>query len=232
MGNQFYRTLVEYLEIKTIFLGEFSFLLETIGDTDRLIESMNEADFKREDRFPYWAELWPSSLGLGEHILENRRYFKNKKVLELGCGLGLAGIAARAAEAEVVFTDYDPVALEFTRRNFKRNFGYLPRVQLMDWRFPALKETYDILIGADILYERKMLTPLLTFCSQALKDDGWIFIAEPGRRIAREFFNLMENHGWKYRTDQRMVRLNNKQQVIYIYRINYAAPIISRNQNS
>jgi predicted nicotinamide N-methyase len=139
----------------------------------------------------------------------------------------LAGIAARAAEAEVLFTDYDPLALEFTRRNFKRNFGYLPEVQLMDWRFPELLETYDIIIGADILYERKMLTPLLTFYSQALKDSGWILMAEPGRRIAREFFSMLEEHGWKYITDQRMINLNNKQQVVYIYRIDYAAPDIS-----
>ena len=227
MGNKFYRALVDYLEIKTVSLGKYSFVLETIGDTDKLIESMNETEFKSEDRFPYWAELWPSSLGLGEHILENRQYFKNKKVLELGCGLGLAGIAARAAEADVLFTDYDPVALEFTRRNFKRNFGYLPEVQLMDWRFPSLRETYDIIIGADILYERKMLTPLLTFYSQALKDNGWILIAEPGRRMAREFFSMLEEHMWKYKTDQRTVNLNNKQQVIYIYRIDYATPDIS-----
>jgi predicted nicotinamide N-methyase len=180
---------------------------------------MNETDFKREDRFPYWAELWPSALGLGEHILENQEYFKHKKVLELGCGLGLAGITARAAEAEVLFTDYDPLALEFTRRNFRRNFGYLPGVKLMDWRFPSLQDTYDIIIGADILYERKMMVPLMTFCEQALKDNGWIFIAEPGRLTAREFFRMMAGHGWEYQSDQRMVQFNNKQLAIQIYRM-------------
>jgi len=232
MGNKFYRTLVDYLEIKTVFLGRKSFVLEIIGDTDRLIESMSETDFKREDRFPYWAELWPSSLGLGEYILENRSYFKDKKVLELGCGLGLAGMAARAADADVLFTDYDPIALEFTRRNFRRNFGCLPRTRLMDWRSPAPQETYDIIIGADILYERKMLAPLLNFCSRTLKDNGWIMLAEPGRRTAGEFFGMVGDHGWKYEKMQKMVKTNNKQQVVYIYRINYAAPDISGNQNS
>jgi predicted nicotinamide N-methyase len=227
MGNKFYRALVDYLELKTISLGKYSFVLETIGDTDRLIESMDESDFKIEDRFPYWAELWPSSIGLAEHILENPKRFKNKKVLELGCGLGLAGIAARAAEADVLFTDYDPLALEFTRRNYTRNFGHQPNLQLMDWRFPSLRETYDIIIGADILYERKMLTPLLTFCDQALKDSGWILIAEPGRRIARDFFSMLEEHGWRYKTEHIPVKFDNKEQVIHIYRINYAAPDIS-----
>jgi len=219
MGNQFYRTLVDYLEIKTITLGKYSFMLEIIGDTDRLIENMNEKDLKREDRFPYWAELWPSSLGLGEHILENQEYFKHKKVLELGCGLGLAGITAQTAEAEVLFTDYDPLALEFTRRNFKRNFGYPPLVHLMDWRFPSLQDTYDIIIGADILYERKMMIPLMNFCEQALKNTGCIFIAEPGRRVAREFFSMILDHGWEYKSVQRRVCLNNKQLAIQIYRM-------------
>jgi predicted nicotinamide N-methyase len=229
MGNKFYRALVEYLEIKTVTLGKTAFILETIRDTDSLIESMSEADFKHEDRFPYWAELWPSSLGLGEYILENRTYFKNKKVVELGCGLGLAGLAARAAEADVLFTDYDPVALEFTRRNYKRNFGCLPRTHLLDWRYPLLQETYDIIIGADILYERKMLKPLLSFCSQALKTSGEILLADPGRRPAGEFFDIIQDHGWKYTKKHKMVSLNNKQQTVYIYRIDYAAPDIGRN---
>jgi len=220
MGNQFYRTLVEYLEIKTISLAKFSFVLETFRDTDKLIEKMNETDLIKEERFPYWAELWPSSIGLGEYILENQDYFRNKKVLELGCGLGLAGIAARAVNADVVFSDYDPLALEFSRRNFKRNFGNLPKVHLLDWRNPEFQETYDVLIGADILYERQLLKPLQICCEQAVDDEGQVFIAEPGRKMAKEFFTQVTRAGWHCQQEQRVVDLNDQKHTIHIYRMN------------
>jgi ETFB lysine methyltransferase len=219
MGNQFYRKLVDYLEVKTVSLAKFSFMMETIGDTDKLIAGMNEKEFQQEDRFPYWAELWPSSVGLGEHILENRDYFNGKKVLELGCGLGLAGIAARAAGADVVFSDYDPLALEFTRRNFKRNFNQQPRAQLLDWRSPVLQDTYDIIIGADILYERKMLNPVLETCRQGLGEDGLMYMAEPGRIVAGDFLKTIVRDGGSYQTLMKKIILNKKQHTIHIYKV-------------
>jgi predicted nicotinamide N-methyase len=216
MGNQFYRSLVDNIEIRTISLGNRLFTIEAVGDTDKLIDSLDDAEFKKEDRFPYWAELWPSSIALSQYILNNKPLFKNKKVLELGCGLGLTGLAARAADAVVVFSDYDPLSLEFTRRNFDQ----LPKVMLLDWRKPLIEEEFDLIIGADILYERKMMSPLLNVCRQAVRKDGMVLLAEPGRMIAREFLSMAVHTGWTYKTRIRTVDLNGKKHKIHIYRIN------------
>ena len=218
MGNKFYRTLVDSLEIKTVSLGDYSFSIEAVGDTDKLIESLSDVEFKKEDRFPYWAELWPSSIGLSEYILNNKRLFKNKKILELGCGLGLTGMAARTADADVVFSDYDPLALEFTRRNFRRNFDHPAKVLLLDWRKPIVEEQYDMIIGADILYERKMMSPLLNLCKQALTKEGLVLLAEPGRIVAQEFLSMAVHTGWTYKSRIATINLNEKKHNIHIYR--------------
>src|SRR5687767_15515852 len=56
---------------------------------------ISEEDFERDERLPYWAELWPSALVLARHIatLEG----SGRALLELGCGVGLVATAASLA---------------------------------------------------------------------------------------------------------------------------------------
>lgn len=49
------------------------------------------------DRDPYWCRLWPSAVALAQLILQQPGLVKGKRVCDIGCGLGLAGIAAALA---------------------------------------------------------------------------------------------------------------------------------------
>ena len=49
------------------------------------------------DHFPYGWMLWPSAIGLSKYILSNPQRFAGKRVLELGCGVGMSGVAAAIA---------------------------------------------------------------------------------------------------------------------------------------
>eukprot|EP00887_Chlorella_sp_A99_P002425 scaffold10.g2425.t1 len=63
------------------------------------------------DRDPYWCEPWPSALALAEELLRRPELVAGRRVAELGCGLGLAGLAAAAAgAASVVLLDREPLA--------------------------------------------------------------------------------------------------------------------------
>jgi len=46
------------------------------------------------DRDPYWCRPWPSAIALAQLILQQPELVKGKRVCDIGCGLGLAGIAA------------------------------------------------------------------------------------------------------------------------------------------
>jgi len=99
------------------------FHIKRVSNISNLLDALSDEVFNQDERLPYWADIWPSAICLAEYILDNRYQFKDKKVLEIGCGLGLVGIAATAVGADVVFTDHDDYALAYTQINFKRNSG-------------------------------------------------------------------------------------------------------------
>src|SRR4051794_29675284 len=47
---------------------------------------IDEDDYGRDERLPYWAELWPSALVLAERLCA--RPPAGARVVELGCGVG------------------------------------------------------------------------------------------------------------------------------------------------
>src|SRR5215211_8113628 len=85
-------------------------------DTEALL---TEEAFAEEEFLPYWAELWPSALALARAIA--RRPLTGRRTIELGCGLGLPAIAAAAAGARVLATDWSRDAVAITARNAERN---------------------------------------------------------------------------------------------------------------
>lgn len=217
--KSFAELLAEHTIEDQIGLGGQVFHLKRIAQLDPLVDAISDDEFNQDERLPYWAELWPSALALSEFIIENRAKFSGRSVVEIGCGLGLCGIAAARCEAEVLFTDYDDLALEYTRDNFFRNFNRPARVVNMDWRHPDITEKFDILIGSDVLYEKRWLGPVFKLMRLLLKDGGEAIIAEPGRAIARDFFNQLDISGCTYQKMPRRVVYGNEIRNVDIYRI-------------
>lgn len=106
---------------------------------------------------PYWAFCWASGLALARYLAEQPHWVKDKRVLDFGAGSGVAGIAAAKAGAlEVVACDLDPLALAACRANAALNdvqLGY-------SHDFFAETDRFDLILVADVLYDRENL-PLL-----------------------------------------------------------------------
>src|SRR3954469_19171648 len=101
-------------EIVPVGVGELRVLRPR--DSEELLD---EEAFEHEEFLPYWAELWPSALALAKAV--SARSLGGRRVLELGCGLGLVSIAAALAGARVLATDWSDDALRFTVANAARN---------------------------------------------------------------------------------------------------------------
>lgn len=153
--------------------------------------------YHADNYMPYWPIIWPASMILATKILtdstspprppENPES-ENSRVLELGCGLGLAGIAAALAGWHVTFTDYDHQAVQFAARNAQRN-GIGPeriRATFMDWRQP-LDERFPWILASDVLYERRLHPLLLSALDRLLAPQGTAWIADPQRTSAQDF---------------------------------------------
>ncbi|MDQ6829964.1 MAG: methyltransferase domain-containing protein [Gemmatimonadota bacterium] len=147
---------------------------------------ISEVDFERDERLPYWADLWPSSLVLASRLLEETR--AHGTMLELGCGLGLVTIAAMRAGWNVVATDYYEDALRFTRANGWRNLGIEPATRLVDWRdLPSDLGTFDRVVAADVLYERDYAAVVAKVLARTIAPGGDAIVADPGRVATPEF---------------------------------------------
>jgi predicted nicotinamide N-methyase len=168
-----------------------------VADVDALLDRLPRIQFRADERLPYWADLWPSSLALASYLWTGADLHA-KDVLELGCGLGLVGIVASHKGALVTCTDYEADALAFARYNAHHNGCRQMVVQHLDWHAPRLSQTYALIIASDVLYERANFWPLLHILQTALQPDGHFVLAEPNRPVARDFFRLLRDHGFRY----------------------------------
>lgn len=178
--------------ITGIAIGDRELKVEAVIDQDALIDLVKtQHDL---DHFPYGWMLWPSAIGLSTFILKHPDRFAGKRVLELGCGVGLAGVAAAIAGGMVTQTDYLDGALELSSRNANLN-GVETVACIGDWRdFPvSLIETIDIVIGTDILYERSMHPYLKNLLPMFTKRGVPILIADPIRPQALDALGLWEH---------------------------------------
>jgi predicted nicotinamide N-methyase len=147
---------------------------------------INQADFERDDRLPYWAELWPSSRILAECMLAMRGH--GRSLLELGCGAGLVSTCASLSGFDVVASDYYADALLFAEVNAWRNDAPRPRGLLLDWRhLPPDLTRFDVVIASDVLYEQPYADVIAHAIDASLAENGVAFVADPGR-VARENF--------------------------------------------
>ena len=86
-------------------------------------------------------------------------------------------------------------ALLFARLNCLP-FGNRVRARQLNWQTNRLDEKFDLILGADILYERKQWEFLNEFWKAHLAKDGTILLGEPGRQSGEMFVPWIQQHGW------------------------------------
>ncbi len=181
--------------LKSVTCGSRVIKLWCVTDPAALYDEVDPQKFAEDEKFPYWSELWPSSVGLATYLVEHG-VEKGRSTIELGCGLGLAGVTASLLGASVLFTDFDEDALCFAQENHRQNLGVPGAVQFLDWRNPPRDRTFDLILGADVLYERRFLEPFLDTLQALLSPKGEALVAEPGRTIAAAPLKKLESAGF------------------------------------
>jgi predicted nicotinamide N-methyase len=177
--------------------------------------------YATSDKIPFWIEVWPSAIALAEFILQ-RGEFTNKKVLDLGCGLGLTSVALGFKNAFVTATDYEVNALQYAKRNYIRNVGSEENAKFvyLDWRHPILYEKFDFVIGADIIYERNLFADIVKVLEMAMDENSVCYLADPNRRIAIEFFEILKSKSFGFENIlNREVEYRGSNTIVSIYRI-------------
>lgn len=143
---------------------------------------------------PYWAQLWPASVLLAEHILKGPAG-EGRAAIELGCGIGLVSVAAAVAGWSVTASDHDEDALAFAALNAERNGVRLGGVALVDFVDQPADRHFDRIFASDVLYERRLAAPLVRWLASGLSRDGVALVSDPMRSAADGFEATLIRHG-------------------------------------
>jgi predicted nicotinamide N-methyase len=158
-----------------------------------------EEAFEHEELLPYWAELWPSGVALAREL--SGRSLRGARTIELGCGLGAASIAAALNGGRVLATDWSAGAISLTERNADRNGATLRTARCAFVDTPRLegKHAWDLVLAADVLYERRNVALLLHVLPRLLAPGGEVLLADPGRPAVPDFLERARA-SWDVRT--------------------------------
>lgn len=206
----------EFDTVEEVFtIGGREFLLLRPRNADDLI---TEADYVKDERLPYWADVWPSSMMLAERLLEETG--EGRSLIELGCGSGLCACAAAISRFDVLATDYYDDALLFTELNTRVNAGRAVKTRHVDWSaIPADVGTFDVVLAADVMYEPRYPAMVAGAIDRLLASGGQALVADPGRIAFPAFIAECSSRGLAVAGDDvRAFRSGEIQQTITIYR--------------
>lgn len=158
-----------------------TFLLDRPTDSDRLLDHPAVcAAIAADEYMPYWADLWPAARMLAKWIVR-QQWPPGLRALEVGCGLGLAGVAALSMGVRVTFSDYDGTAVSFAAGNARINgHGDFDTLQ-MDWRYPPEGVTYPVILASDLIYEVRNVAPLVALVRRMLAPEGVCLLTDQDR---------------------------------------------------
>ena len=160
--------------------------------------------------WPLFGLLWPSGQRMAERMA--LRPVSRERILEIGCGLGLASLVAHRRGATVTASDCHPLAHAFLDENTRLNglplityrHGLWGRAALREDGLPVLTQAqdaaviglFDLIVGSDILYERDDEGALASFIDAHAAARSEIWVVDPNRGNRAAFHKHMARAGF------------------------------------
>jgi predicted nicotinamide N-methyase len=180
-------------------VGDTRLALWQVADLERHVDraALLAADDPAEP--PYWAYLWTGAQVLAEAVPAAA-----SRVLEVGCGLGLPGLVAAARGARVTCVDRVPAPLAFVRASAATS-GLAVHVVAADFTTGALRARFDLVLAAEVLYDRAAFGRVAQAFAALVAPGGRILLADGGRIDTRAFYDGLGDAGlvWHAREDHR-----------------------------
>lgn len=143
-----------------------------------------------------FGQLWPAGALLA-HAMD-RFDIEGKRILELGCGIGLASLVLQRRGANVVASDVHPLAEVFLAYNAALNS--LPAVSYRHVRWdedlPALGR-FDAIVASDVLYERGQAELIAGMVERHAQPVAEVLVTDPGRGNSTRFSRQLEAMGFR-----------------------------------
>jgi predicted nicotinamide N-methyase len=180
---------------------------------------ISEEEFNQDGRLPYWADVWPSALGMATRLLREKG--EGRTLLELGCAVGYVACIAAKQGFYVTATDYYADAGRFTQLNAALNGLPIPVERMVDWRdYPTDLRNFDVVIASDVLYEKPYCDLVAKCMAYSLAPTGLGLLTDPQRMLAKDFPAAAERNGLRVeRREGIPVTKDGRSQVIDLFEL-------------
>ena len=140
--------------------------------------------------WPLFGVIWKSGEVLARLMLE--RDIAGLRILEVGCGIGLASLVLSHRHADVTATDHHPEAGAYLARNAAlNNLDAIPYFRTGWHESNSILGRFDLIVGSDILYDSGTVSLLATFIERHARASCEIIIVDPGRGLQGRFKRAM-----------------------------------------
>lgn len=185
---------------QTFEFGSLDIHIKSLRDKQQFLDSFGEAESMgiSPSQWPLFGVVWESSEILAEKMLNFD--IQGKRILEMGCGMALSSLLLNSRNADITATDYHPEVAAYLVDNVKLNNGNPIPFLRTAWDNVddnALGE-FDVLIGADLLYEKQHISLLTDFINRHSASQCEIIIVDPGRGHHAPFSKRMVKLGFSH----------------------------------
>ncbi|MDO6619599.1 MULTISPECIES: methyltransferase domain-containing protein [unclassified Shewanella] len=183
----------------TIEIGDNDIHLCTLRDKQQFSDDNNTAkDLGISSAlWPIFGVVWPSSMVLANHMLDYQT--QGKRILEIGCGIGLSSLLLNQRADDITATDYHPEVEGFLLRNTQLNNDKSINFERVDWADDNSDlGQFDLIIGSDLLYEDEHIALLAYFIQAHAKRQCEIVIVDPGRGRKNKLTTKMDEYGFSH----------------------------------
>ena len=188
---------------ETITVSNIDYLIHSLKDRQQFYdhEQLAENIGISSATWALFGVVWPSSRILAATVCVLD--FEGKRVLEIGCGLGLSSIVLHGMGVDITASDYHPLAKEFLKENVLRNKMLPIKFQTGNWETDnPLLGKFDLIIGSDVLYEPAHAESVSQFIDCHSSDNVKVVIVDPDRGNRAKFTKKMIVLGYAHRFER------------------------------
>lgn len=183
-------------------IGGHRYRLRVLSDTQQFADpdGLGERAGISPAQWSLFGQVWPAGRLLA-HAMQ-RFDIAGKRILELGCGIGLASLVLQRRGADVVATDVHPLAEVFLAYNAALNA--LPALHFRHVRWDrALPNlgSFDAIVASDVLYERDHAELIAGVIARHALPEAEVLVTDPGRGNSARFGRLLATQGFDMDTE-------------------------------
>lgn len=186
--------------VRTLRIGGEPMRIRSLVDTQQYADPDNLARRAgiSSAQWSLFGHVWPAGRLLAETVATWQ--VAGRRILEIGCGLGLASLVLQRRGADVIASDHHPLAEVFLAYNAALNSLPALAYRTVRWDRPNPRlGTFDLIIGSDVLYERGQAGHIAALLERHAKPVAELLITDPGRGNSAAFSRALQAQGYSVR---------------------------------